>query len=416
MKMMVRLIGESFLVAWQALVNNKLRTTLSLLGVTIGIFSIIFVLSIVDSMEADMKESLNMIGSDLLFVQKWPMGPEDGAEEYEWWKYMKRRPPSVKDSETLQKRLDGASAIAFKSGKSVTVEFENNFLKDAYLMGISYEYNTAMPIKLVAGRYFSELECEGGNNYAIVGHEVALALFPQGNALGKEIKVNGQKLNIIGLMQKEGASLFGTGMDKSIFTPINYSVRLLDPESEDNSIIVKAEGGITNAELKDEVTAVFREIRSVKPDDANDFSIIESSMISSIVDNVVGVFNTAGMFIGIFAILIGAFSIANIMFVSVKERTNLIGIQKSLGAKNSFILTQFLFEAVALCILGGLFGIGFVWLSVKGLSSAFDMNFILPVSRIFMGMGISVAVGVVAGILPAWQAAKLSPVDAMRSK
>lgn len=413
---MVRLIGESFLVAWQALVTNKLRTTLSLLGVTIGIFSIIFVLSIVDSMEADMKESLNMIGSDLLFVQKWPMGPEEGAEEYEWWKYMKRRPPSVKDAETLKKRLNEASAVAFKSGRGVTAEFENNYLKDAFLVAVSYEYNTAMPLKLVSGRYFSQLECEGGNNYAIVGDAVEKALFPQGSALGKEIKVNGQKLSIIGVMQKEGASLFGTGMDQSIFTPINFGVRLLEPDSDDNSIIVKAGEGITNRELKDEVTAVFREVRSVKPDDANDFSIIESSMISSIVDNVVGVFNTAGMFIGIFAILIGAFSIANIMFVSVKERTNLIGIQKSLGAKNSFILTQFLFEAVALCILGGLFGIGFVWLSVQALSAAFEIKFILPLSRVAMGMAISVGVGVIAGILPAWQAANLSPVDAMRSK
>ena len=162
--------------------------------------------------------------------------------------------------------------------------------------------------------------------------------------------------------------------------------------------------------------SLFREIRGITPRQKNDFSIIESSMISGIVDSIIGVFNIAGMIIGIFAILVGAFSIANIMFVSVKERTNIIGIQKSLGAKNYFILFQFLFESIALCLIGGTLGLILVKLLTWGLSAAIDFNFILPFSRILMGLGIATAVGVISGFIPALNAAKLSPVDAMRSK
>jgi putative ABC transport system permease protein len=414
--MFINILRESFLFAWQSLVANKLRTTLSLLGVTIGIFSIIFVLSVVDSMEADMKEGLNVIGSDVLFIQKWPMGPEEGDKEFEWWKYMKRRQPSLSDMEKLEARFPEASAIAYRSGTSKTCEYRNSFVKDVYINAISCKYNQTVTIKLEKGRYFSEIECSSGKNCALIGNTVAEQLFGAEDPIGKEIKVGGLRVTVIAVMEKEGASLFGNGMDLSVFVPINFGMKLLDPDSEDGTITVKAQKGVSNKELKDETIALFREIRGVKLGKANDFSIIESSMISGMVDSVIGVFNIAGMVIGIFAILVGAFSIANIMFVSVRERTNLIGIQKSLGAKNYFILLQFLFESIALCMIGGLIGLFFVWIVAQILTSAFEFHFILPFSRIVMGIGISVVVGIVAGIVPAWGAAKLSPVDAMRSK
>jgi putative ABC transport system permease protein len=416
MKLIVRLIAESFAFAWQALVVNKLRTFLSLLGVSIGIFSIIFVLSVVDSMEADMKTSLDMIGSDILFVQKWPMGPEDGAKEYEWWKYMSRRQPSVRDMENLSNRLPSGAVVAYEAGSNVTTEYKNNYLENASLVGISHRYNETISLDIVRGRYFSHLESESGRNLAIIGNTVAEQLFGDSEPLNKEIKVGGVKATVIGVLKKEGASLFGAGFDGAVIMPITFATRLIDVRNEDTKIIVKAPEGVSNAEMKSEVTSLFREIRGISPRRSNDFSIIESSMISGIVDSIIGVFNIAGMIIGVFAILVGAFSIANIMFVSVKERTNIIGIQKSLGAKNYFILFQFLFESIALCLIGGAFGLILVKLLTALLSSTMDFNFILPMSRIFMGLGIAVCVGVISGIIPALNAAKLSPVDAMRSK
>ena len=414
--MIFRLIKESFLFAWAALVNNRLRTTLSLLGVTIGIFSIIFVLSVVDSMEADMKSSLEMIGSDILFVQKWPMGPEEGAEEYEWWKYMSRRQPSLKDMEKLGKRLDSYSAMAYQAGSQKTAEYRNNFIDPVFITATSFQYNEVISLKIAQGRYFTESECTGGKNVAIIGHEVKEQLFGSEEPIGKDIKVGGLKVTVIAVLEKEGASLFGNGMDQAVFLPVEFGIRLIDVRAEDTSIIIKAREGVSNQQLKDDVIATFREVRGIAPREGNDFSIIESKMISGMVDSIVGVFNLAGVVIGIFAILVGAFSIANIMFVSVRERTNIIGIQKSLGAKNYFILFQFLFESVALCIIGGSIGLLLVWILASIMTSAMDFEFILPFSRVIMGLTISVVVGVVSGIIPAWRASRLNPVDAIRSK
>jgi len=414
--MIFRLIKESFLFAWAALVNNRLRTTLSLLGVTIGIFSIIFVLSVVDSMEADMKSSLEMIGSDILFVQKWPMGPEEGAEEYEWWKYMSRRQPSLKDMEKLGKRLDSYSAMAYQAGSQKTAEYRNNFIDPVFITATSFQYNEVISLKIAQGRYFTESECTGGKNVAIIGHEVKEQLFGSEEPIGKDIKVGGLKVTVIAVLEKEGASLFGNGMDQAVFLPVEFGIRLIDVRAEDTSIIIKAQQGVSNQQLKDDVIATFREVRGIAPREGNDFSIIESKMISGMVDSIVGVFNLAGVVIGIFAILVGAFSIANIMFVSVRERTNIIGIQKSLGAKNYFILFQFLFESVALCIIGGSIGLLFVWILANIMTAAMDFEFILPFSRVIMGLTISVVVGVVSGIIPAWRASRLNPVDAIRSK
>ncbi len=401
-------------MAFHALVSNKLRTILSLLGVTIGIFSIIFVLAVVDSMEADMRESLESVGSDVMMIKKWPMGPEDGKEEYEWWKFMSRREPSTKDMAQLAARLTTAQALAYESGTSQTVKFEGNYLEDVWVNGVTFYYNQTRTVKIDKGRYFTELECDGGRAVCIIGNTVAQALFGKGESLDKEVSIAGLKLRVIGQMKKEGASLFGNGMDQTIIVPVGYAIRWMNTEEVDGSIMVKAKSSATTDDLKGEVVQQFRSIRGIKPGGDNDFSIIEAKMISDVLDQIVGVFNSAGMFIGIFAIIVGAFSIANIMFVSVKERTHLIGVQKALGAKKIFILIQFLTEAISLCIIGGLIGLGLVYISIQGLNAAFEMAFILPIERVFMGIGISVIVGLIAGIMPAWSAANLDPVEAMR--
>lgn len=413
--MILNILRESFLFALHALTNNRLRTVLSLLGVTIGIFSIIFVLSVVDSMEAEMKSSFDTIGSDVLFIQKWPFGPEDGAEDYEWWKYMRRRPPALRDMSSLEGRLESADAMAFEAKSSGIAAYQNNSLADAGIVAVTYKYNETIALNISEGRYFTPIECEAGKNFAIIGSTVKLQLFGNDSPLGKEMKIGGQKVYVIGVFAKEGTSLFGDGFDRAVMMPFQFATRLIPPNAEETKILIKSRTGISNKQLRDEVTGAFREVRRIKPQGEKDFSIIESSMINEIVDSIISVFNIVGMVIGIFAILVGAFSIANIMFVSVAERTPLIGIQKSLGAKNYFILIQYLFESIALCIIGGAVGLLMVWLVVMGLSALIDFNFILPLNRIFGGIAISAVVGVVAGVIPAIKASRLNPVEAMRS-
>ncbi len=414
MKFLLLQLKEAFAFATQSLVVNKLRTVLSLFGVTIGIFSIIFVLSIVDSMEADMKEGLSVMGSDLLFIQKWPMGPEKDGGEYEWWKYWQRRQPSKEDLDLLKAEINSFSAATIQVRASKTIEHENNSLEGVGFLGVGYDYIQAIDLKIEKGRYFSQMECDGGRPVALIGYSLAEQLFGAEYPVGKDIKIQGQKAEVIGVMAKEGSSLFGGERDLSVYVPYEYAQRFVG-DMDDVTLLIKAKKDVDVDVLKGDVMSVFRGIRGIRPTEENDFSVIDSSMISDMVNSIVGVFNVAGMFIGIFAILVGAFSIANIMFVSVKERTNIIGIQKALGAKRYFILSQFLFESMLLCLVGGIMGLLLVFGVLSLLNSATDFHFFLPMSRIVLGISVSLVVGLVAGFIPALRAANLRPVDAIRS-
>ncbi|MDZ4822801.1 MAG: ABC transporter permease [Flavobacteriales bacterium] len=417
MALILRLFRESFLFAWQALVANKLRTVLSLLGVTIGIFLIIIVLSLVDSLEADMKGSFDMIGNDIIMIQIMPIGaPDEGDEEYEWWKYFARPQPTLEQMEELRGRLTSAQNVAYRAFTVKTSEYKNSYFNESYTIGITYEFREVIAVKLASGRYFTPIECEGGGNFAIIGDRIREELFGSLDPIGKEIKVGGQKVSVIGVMTKEGAALFSNGFDQAVLLPIHFSQRLINLGEDDGAILIKPREGISAAEMKDEIVANFRPVRKIKPGAPNNFSVNEASTISKIIEGLMGFLDKVGIVIGICAILIGAFNIANIMFVSVRERTNIIGIQKSLGAKNSFVMAQFLFESIALCLIGGAIGLLLVYLIFLLLGSFVDFDFMLPTKRIVLGLVIAVITGLVSGIIPAWMAARMNPVDAIRSK
>jgi putative ABC transport system permease protein len=404
------------LFAWHAIVVNKLRTVLSLLGVTVGIFSIITVFTLVDTMENGLKDSFDILGDDVLFIQKWPWAPENG-KEYEWWKYFQRSQPTMKNMEELSERLESADAVSFQVKSFKNLEHLNNNLENAVVSAVNYDYYKVIKLDIAEGRYFTPIETDAGRNVCIIGAEIEQSLFPSGGALGKSIKIGGTKADVIGVFQKEGSSLLGSGFDQSIFIPYGFGSRIIDVKNTDSVILVKAKEGVSNVQLKDEIMANMRAIRSIRPSEEEDFAVNESSMISSLIDSVFSTVNLVGFIIGIFAILVGGFSIANIMFVSVKERTNIIGIQKALGARNSFILLEFLFESVALCIFGGIAGlllVGLIALVVNAVQDSFTIG--LYFSNLVWGMVISVIIGVISGIVPASVASRLNPVDAIRSK
>ncbi|MDA0945515.1 MAG: hypothetical protein RLZZ314_1242 [Bacteroidota bacterium] len=409
-----RLIRESLSFAWQAIWTNRLRTLLSLLGVMVGIFVISAVFTVVDSLESELRDTFNMLDDDVLFVTKWPWA---AGGDYPWWKYVQRRPPSERDMELLVPRLSLASAAMFQTKAFLDAESGNNRMSGVVVGGGSHQYDQVISLNIEHGRYFTPSESAGGSPVAIVGYEIANQLFGKHDAVGETFKIRGVRIEIIGVLAQEGESVVSTGLDEFALVPSAFAPRLYDiRQGEDAQIAIKARPGVELAALEDEIIQQLRAVRRVRPGQDDDFSINRMEMLTSILDSIFSNLAMGGWFIAIFAILVGCFSIANIMFVSVRERTKIIGVQKAIGAKNSFILIQFLFEAVTLCVFGALMALVAIQLLVW-IVNAVDVGLTLQIqpSRVLLALGVAVTSGLIAGIAPARQASRMPPVEAMRA-
>ena len=267
------------------------------------------------------------------------------------------------------------------------------------------------------GRYFSGLESKAGSPVAIIGYDIAQNLFPEGGGVGKQLKIMGRYVTVIGIFEKEGSNMLGLSNDKQIVVPLNFAKNVVDIQGQNYnpSIIVKGKDGLTDDDVESEIRGLMRSIHRIKPGEDDNFALNKPTVISNQLDLVFGILHTVGLIIGLFSILVGGFGIANIMFVSVKERTNIIGIQKSLGAKSYFILLQFLIESIMLCLMGGVIGLGLVYGGTFLVKDIWDIQVVLDIKNIIVGIGTSVTIGVISGIIPAWFAARLDPVEAIRS-
>ena len=409
----LKLLRESFIFAFHEIIVNKTRTILSLLGITIGIFSIISVFTVFDSMENSIRKSIDSLGDNVLFVQKWPWAM---GGDYPWWKYWQRPEPSIKDLNEIQKRSQASEASAFMIGVSKNVKYENNNIENVNIIAVSQDFNIVMPFDLNEGRYFTQIESVSGRNVAIIGSEIATNLFDNVDPINKKIKIFGRKLVVIGVMKKEGEDMFGNTSDDQVIIPINFARNVLDVRNIGSTIVVRAKPMVSNEELMDELTGIMRSIHKLKPSAEDDFAINETDIISKGFDDLFGVIAMVGWIIGGFSLLVGGFGIANIMFVSVKERTSQIGIQKSLGAKKYFILLQFLFEAIFLSLFGGIIGLIIIFIIVVLVNSQdFALKLVLTEGNILIGIFVSGFIGLVSGFIPAYSASRLNPVEAMRT-
>ena len=411
----LKLLGESVRFAIQVLTTNLLRTTLSLLGVTIGIMLITLVFTLVDSLERNVKESLNFLGSNVVTVDKFSFVNADPNAPF--WKYFRRPNNNYGEYEFLNANLKNASAVTIVGRSSTTIKKGSSSLNGTDLWGITYQYKDVYEVAIDQGRYFTQQEIEGGRTVAVIGNEVAKQLFPNGNAVGQDIKLKGYKVRIIGVMEREGESFLGTpSSDDRVFIPYKMFTKMyyigrvfgVSP-----SLAVKGyEDDIGLVELQNEMEGMIRKVRGLRPKDESNFALNRPEALADILGGIFDVLGIAGWVIGGFAILVGGFGIMNIMFVSVQERTKLIGIQKSLGAKNYFILFQFLFESIFLCLLGGATGILIVYLITL---IPLPLEVALSTKNILLGVVVSSTIGVVSGIVPSAKAARLDPVEAMRA-
>lgn len=411
-------IKESFLFALGALRQNLLRTFLSLLGVTVGIFAIISVYTVVDSLEKNLKQSLSFLGSDVIYVEKWPWTFTN--PNYAWWDFWKRPTSDIDEFKFLKKKVKSHNGMAiFRTKGGGVAKYKSNNVEGCALQGVTFAYNKVSDVDVELGRYFTENEIETGRNVVIIGADIASELFLNQTPIGKDIKIRGRKFRVIGVLKKVGESAMnmGANADLNCIVSLVYFDKIFSgsrygPEGRLAFKGTEGDNGLMN--LEGEIRMALRQYRGLKPVEEDDFAVNRPEMISGMVTNIFDAISIAATIIGMFAILVGGFGIANIMFVSVKERTNIIGIQKSLGAKNYVILAQFLFEAILLSLLGGGFGLFLVYLIT--LIPQDTLELFMSNANIMIGLIISCTIGLVSGLVPAIMASRMDPVIAIRSK
>jgi putative ABC transport system permease protein len=298
-----------------------------------------------------------------------------------------------------------------------SIKFEGNTASDLNVVPVSSEFDDIQKMEFQKGRFFNDSESNSGATVIVLGYDVAKNLFENYDPIGQNVRLYGQKFTVIGVLKKQGAGLFGDSDDTSIFIPSNFMRRMFGTNADFMTpvIVLKPNKGVDMDAYKAEISYKLRNFRGMKTGEIDNFFIDVLSGFTDLLDGLISQMNVVGWIIAGFSLLVGGFGIANIMFVSVKERTNLIGIQKSLGAKNRFILLQFLFEAVILCVIGGIIGLFLVWIITMLLTKALDFEFVLGFGNIILGTSLAAFIGLISGILPAISASRLDPVEAIRT-
>lgn len=414
MRRTITILTTSFKMALQELAKNKLRTFLSLFGVTIGIFCIIGVLATVNSLEQNIQSEIKELGTNTIYLDKWDYS---GGPDYPWWKYANRPTPKYEEVAEIMKRTPTAQYASFVINVQDNAEAGGNVLKGIRLYGITPSFPVMQPVDIEHGRLMTESEFAHGSNVAVIGNEVAEKLFgePQ-RAVGKYISVRGRKNAVIGVIKKQGQQMIDSWQfDQSVFMPYFFARNIMDEEAASPLILVQSRPEISSKILQDDLRGAMRGIRKLSPMQDDNFALNDVAAFSDVLSQAFVSVNIGGWSIGALSFIVGIFGVANIMFVTVKERTPQIGLKKAIGAKSSVILYEFLAESAFLCILGGLIGLLLVFILTQIATHLLDFPIFLSAGIIGVAMGICIAAGIIAGIVPASQAARMNPVVAIRS-
>lgn len=415
MRKTLNILANSFRLTMQELMVNKLRTSLSLIGISFGIFCIIGVLATVNSLEMNIQNQIKSLGTNTIYIDKWQYFTS--GSDYPWWKFVNRPVPEFKEVSLIKERSQLAKNVAFIIDANINVEYESFALQGVTMYGVSEEENDIQPITMAYGRFISGSEFSSGSPVVLMGYTNAEDLFGSADiAIGKEVDVKNHKATVIGVIKKMGKSMIGWDYDQCIITPYRFAREVVNEKYSGPKIIVMGKENVSSAALADELEGVMRSIRKLSPKEEDNFSLNQITGASEKVSSLFSSINIGGWAIGILSLVVGAFGIANIMFVTVKERTPIIGLKKAIGAKKRSILSEFLLESAIICILGGLIGLILVYLLTLVLTSLFSFPVYISAPILALAISICIIIGVLSGIIPAITAARLDPVVAIRSK
>jgi putative ABC transport system permease protein len=416
MRKTIEILWTTFKLALQELGKNKMRTFLSLFGVTIGIFCIIGVLSTVSSLEKNIQDGIKSLGNNTIYIDKWDY---QGGADYPWWKFVNRPSPKLNEIDLIKNKISANINIVFNFTTQSFIQYDNDKLDGINYHGVTDEFDKIQPIEIQYGRYLNQMEFDYGTNSIVIGYDNAEKLFGSAEkAVGKIVDLRNKKAVIVGVIKKQGKSFVeGWQFDQSILLSYGFMKQMLFNERWNNpKIIVKGPENMSSDALKDELKGAMRSIRRLGPVEDDDFSLNAISDFSKSASSLFANVKLGGWMIGLLSLIVGAFGIANIMFVTVRERTPIIGLKKAIGAKKRTILMEFLLESAMICIIGGLIGIILVVIMAQLLTSVFDFPVFVSGNILTLAITICVSIGILAGIIPAMIAARMDPVVAIRSK
>jgi putative ABC transport system permease protein len=416
MRRILEILGSSLNLTWQEFKSHKIRTMLSLTGVAFGIFCIISVLATVDSLEYQVQKDIKALGSNTVYIDKWVYA---GGPDYPWWRYVKRPSPSHEEMVLLKQKVPAAANVAFNINTNSYVGYEDDVINSVNYYGITDEFVNIQPVEIEVGRYLQPADYDFAANVIVMGYTIAETLFGKAEkAVGKTIILkSGKRALVVGLIKKQGKSFIGGWeYDNSILMPLGFMKEIVREKNSNPVIMVQGKESVPMEQLRDELTGAMRSIRKLKPTQEDDFALNDIDAFSSFASDIFGGINKGGWAIAILSLVVGMFGVANIMFVTVRERTSQIGLKKAIGAKRSMILTEFLLESAFLCIMGGLFGLSIVFILTLASKAIFGFAVFIAPNILILAISICIIVGVMAGIIPASIAAKMDPVVAIRSK
>jgi putative ABC transport system permease protein len=400
-------IRESIIIAYNAITAHKMRSMLATLGIVIGITAVTLMQTAIEGINRAFESSISSIGADVLYVQKFEWF---GKEDFEFYK--NRKDITMKNFEFLKRYIQSSDAVCPSASSMQTLQFGNLNLANVFVIGTDNEYQKTLSLNMDDGRFFSQKETESGYPVCVIGMDVKNAFFENINPLGKTIKIGSFSFRVIGVVEKQGSMLGLFSFDNRVIIPIERFFKLFGTKRS-LSINVKAQDVQSVDETKEEIISIMRKARRVTLGGKDDFGVNQQSAFRDTYDQLTSLIKIIGLLITSLSLVVGSVGIANIMFVSVKERTKEIGIRKAIGARKRTILLQFLVESSVICLLGGVIGIAIAF-PISLIIDAYVLPTAMPLWVVFLGIFISLLFGVLSGFFPAYNAAKMDPVDSLR--